>query len=136
MTPVIVLENISKDIKKTPILKEISFRVERGEVFGFIGPNGAGKTTTLKTILGIIKPTEGSVHLLGSDPTDTSVQRRIGFMPENTYLDKYLTGEEFLDFCGRFYSLSPAELAARKEYVLERVGLQAARKKRLSAYSK
>ncbi len=136
MSAVISLKNISKHIKKSPILENISFDIQKGEVFGFIGPNGAGKTTTLKTILGIIAPSQGEVRIFGASPTDVAVQKRIGFMPENTYLYKYLTGDEFLDFCGKFYSKEANWLHERKEYVLDRVGLANARHKKLSTYSK
>ena len=105
-------------------------------MFGFLGPNGAGKTTTMKAILGIIDPTSGSVEILGKSPRDTTVQQKIGFMPENTYLYKYLTGDEFLDFNGRFYPLSKSKLEERKTWALEKVGLTEARAKRLNTYSK
>ncbi len=136
MNTVISLKNISKTIGKSDILSDISLTLHSGEVFGFLGPNGAGKTTTMKAILGIIQPTEGSVEIFWLSPMDLSVQRRIGFMPENTYLYKYLTGDEFLDFNGKFYALSSDELKLRKDWALEKVGLSAARDKRLNTYSK
>lgn len=68
-----------------------------------------------------MKPTVGSVHVYGSDPTDISVQKRIGFMPENTYLYKYLTGDEFLDFNGKFYGMSGELLKSRKDEILAQV---------------
>lgn len=136
MKSVVVLKKLSKTIGKTEILSEISLSLHSGEVFGFLGPNGAGKTTTMKAILGIIEPTSGTVHIFGKSPTDISVQKRIGFMPENTYLYKYLTGDEFLDFNGRFYAMTHAKLNERKTWALEKVGLVAARNKRLNTYSK
>lgn len=136
MQKVIELKNIKKSISDTEILYGISFEVEKGEVFGFIGPNGAGKTTTLKTILGIIEPTAGEVKIFWKKPRDISVQKRIGFMPENTYLYKYLTGEEFLDYSAGFYDLDKDFLEKRKNWILEKVGLQNARNRRLSTYSK
>ena len=104
-------------------MKNISFSVEKGDVFGFIGPNGAGKTTTLKTILGIIEPTSGEVRIFGENPQNISVKKRIGFMPENTYLYKYLTGDEFLDYAAGFYDISKERIAERKNWVLKKVGL-------------
>ncbi len=98
MQTVISLKKLSKTIGKSEILSDISLTLHSGEVFGFLGPNGAGKTTTMKAILGIIEPTSGSVEIFGKSPKDTTVQMRIGFMPENTYLYKYLTGDEFLAF--------------------------------------
>ncbi len=134
--PVISLKNLSKTIGKSEILSDISLTLHSGEVFGFLGPNGAGKTTTMKAILGIIGPTKGSVEIFGKSPKDISVQKRIGFMPENTYLYKYLTGDEFLDFNGRFYALTRENLNTRKDWALEKVGLTSARNKRLNTYSK
>ncbi len=121
MQSVISLKHLSKKIKKSPILHDISLSMHKGEVFGFLGPNGAGKTTTMKAILGIIEPTDGTVEIFGHSPRDISVQKRIGFMPENTYLYKYLTGDEFLDFNGRFYDLSKELLIERKDWALEKV---------------
>lgn len=132
----LILKNIIKNIDGNSILKGISLSVSAGEVFGFIGPNGAGKTTTLKTILGIIEPTDGEVRIFGENPRSIAVKRRIGFMPENTYLYKYLTGEEFLDYSASFYNLEKEWLANRKETILKKVGLWEARNKRLSTYSK
>ena len=100
MKSVISLQHLSKKIGKSEILHSITLSLYAGEVFGFLGPNGAGKTTTMKAILGIIDATTGTVKILGKSPRDTSVQQKIGFMPENTYLYKYLSGDEFLDFNG------------------------------------
>ena len=136
MKSVISLQHLSKKIGKSEILHDISLALKSGEVFGFLGPNGAGKTTTMKAILGIIEPTSGSIEILGKSPRDTSVQKKIGFMPENTYLYKYLTGDEFLDFNGNFYALSKSKLEERKTWALEKVGLLEARHKRLNTYSK
>ncbi len=136
MKSVISLQHLSKTIGKSNILSDISLTLKSGEVFGFLGPNGAGKTTTMKAILGIIDATSGMVEILGKSPRDTSVQQKIGFMPENTYLYKYLTGDEFLDFNGRFYPLSKSKLEERKTWALEKVGLTEARAKRLNTYSK
>ena len=136
MKSVISLQHLSKTIGKSNILSDISLTLKSGEVFGFLGPNGAGKTTTMKAILGIIDATSGMVEILGKSPRDTSVQQKIGFMPENTYLYKYLTGDEFLDFNGHFYPLSKSKLEERKIWALEKVGLTEARSKRLNTYSK
>jgi ABC-2 type transport system ATP-binding protein len=136
MQTVISLKKLSKTIGKSEILSDISLTLYSGEVFGFLGPNGAGKTTTMKAILGIIEPTSGSVEIFGKSPKATSVQKRIGFMPENTYLYKYLTWDEFLAFNGWFYSLSKEKLKERMDWALEKVWLTSARNKRLNTYSK
>jgi ABC-2 type transport system ATP-binding protein len=136
MSAVLTLKQVTKKIGKISLLKDIQLKITQGEVFGFLGPNGAGKTTTLKCILGIMQPTSGDVRILGGTIADPAIRRRIGFMPENTYLYKYLTGDEFLDFNAAFYDLSGQDLEMRKMYVLEKVGLRHARGKRLQTYSK
>jgi ABC-2 type transport system ATP-binding protein len=118
---VLTLDHISKKLGKHTVLRDISLTLEKGEVFGFLGPNGAGKTTTMKTILGIITPDSGTVRILGGNIQDVSIRKRIGFMPENTYLYKYLTGEEFLDFNGAFYDMPKDILEKRKNILLEKV---------------
>jgi ABC-2 type transport system ATP-binding protein len=135
-TPILSISHLSKKIGKTQILSDISLTLEKWEVFGFLGPNGSGKTTTMKAILGIITPTTGTIEVLGSTMEDINVRKRIGFMPENTYLYKYLTGDEFLDFNGAFYGMTKSYLEKRKNIVLEQVWLTHARGKKLNAYSK
>lgn len=134
--PHVSLSRVTKKIGKSTILSDISLSLEEGEVFGFLGPNGAGKTTTMKAILGIIEPTSGKVEIFGKSPHDLSVKKRIGFMPENTYLYKYLTADEFLDFNGKFYDLNREVLEIRKKEVIEKVGLAHAKNKKLNTYSK
>lgn len=134
--PIIAIQSLSKTLGKNKVLENINLSIYEGEVFGFLGPNGAGKTTTMKAILGILKADTGGVLLFGKSPTDISVQKRIGFMPENTYLYKYLTADEFLEFNGNFYHLEKSYLEQRKAEVLEKVGLNHARHKRLNTYSK
>lgn len=90
----------------------------------------------MKCILGIMKVTEGEVKILSGSVRDASVREKIGFMPENTYLYKYLTGDEFLDFNAAFYHLQWELLEKRKNEILEKVGLLHARDKRLHTYSK
>lgn len=90
----------------------------------------------MKAILGIIEITNGNIEVFGSTMQDIEVRKRIGFMPENTYLYKYLTGDEFLDFNGKFYHMDKELLEKRKTLVLEKVGLHHARKKKLNTYSK
>ncbi len=130
------LSHVSKKIGKAKILSDISLTLKRGEVFGFLGPNGAGKTTTMKAILGIIEPSGGTIEVFGWSIRQSDIRKRIGFMPENTYLYKYLTGDEFLQFNGEFYDMKREELEKRKKQVLEKVGLAHAANKRLHTYSK
>ena len=89
--------------KMTRVLKNVTFSVEQGDIFGFIGPNGAGKTTTFKSILGFAKPTEGTIELLGKDSGDPNAKRKIGYLPENPYFYDYLTGEELLIYMGELH---------------------------------
>ncbi len=128
--------HLSKKIGKNPLLDNIHLLLKEGEVFGFLGPNGAGKTTTMKCILGIMDVSEGEVKILGGSIQDEKIRQKIGFMPENTYLYKYLTWDEFLDFNAAFYGLKGEKLAKRKNEVLAKVGLMHARDKRLHTYSK
>jgi ABC-2 type transport system ATP-binding protein len=136
MKPIFSISHVSKTIGKAKLLSDITLTLQKGEVFGFLGPNGAGKTTTMKAILGIIEPDTGTVEVFWGSMNDLNIRKRIWFMPENTYLYKHLTGEEFLDFNGRFYTMTTEELKKRKDYVLEKVGLSHARNKRLNTYSK
>jgi ABC-2 type transport system ATP-binding protein len=134
--PTLSISHLEKKVGKAHLLHDISLTIEKGEVFWFLGPNGAGKTTTMKCILGIMRPTTWEVKILGWNIDDVKIREKIGFMPENTYLYKYLTGDEFLDFNARFYGLSGELLQKRKDEVLEKVGLTHARGKRLHTYSK
>ena len=100
---IVEVSHISKKIGKSILLDDISLSLKNGEVFGFLGHNGAGKTTTMKSILGVVKIDSGTVKILGGKIDDPKIRKRIGFMPENTYLYKHLTGDEFLDWSGSFY---------------------------------
>jgi len=139
---VLELSDISKSyrthlsIRKYWILRDLSFTVREGEIFGFIGPNGAGKTTTIKLALGLIFPDTGSVRIFGQDVSRVEVRRRVGFLPENPYLYDYLTGNEFLDFHARLFGMGASERRRRVEELLERVGLANRGTRQLRHYSK
>jgi len=117
-------------------LEGLNMHVRRGEVFGLLGPNGAGKTTTIKLILGLIFPTSGSVRVLGADPRDVETKQKIGYLPEESYLHKFLNADETLDFYGQLFDLPKAVRKERIEKLIERVGLKHARKRPLKEYSK
>jgi ABC-2 type transport system ATP-binding protein len=110
-------------IGRTTAVQDLDLEVRGAEIFGLLGPNGAGKTTTFKMLLGLLRPDRGRVELLGGDPSDPGVRARIGYLPENPYFYDYLTGEEFLDFCGRLRGLSAGERSERVARTLARVGL-------------
>ena len=117
-------------------LDNLTMEIRRGEVFGLLGPNGAGKTTTIKLILGLIFPTAGSVRVLGADPQDIYTKQKIGYLPEESYLHRYLNAEETLDFYGRLFDLPADVRAKRARELIDRVGLTHARRRPLKEYSK
>lgn len=108
---------------KARAVNGIDFTVRQGQVFGLLGPNGSGKSTTVKMILGLLYPTRGKLEVFGSVPTDVQTKHRIGYLPEETYLYRYLTARETLDFFGALFGLSPTERKNRIEQLLEMVGL-------------
>ena len=122
--------------KKVAAVSDVTFSVDRGEIFGFLGPNGAGKTTTIKMLMGLIFPSGGKAEVLGRPIPDRQAKRRIGFLPENPYFYDYLTGQELLDLMGRLFGLERRERRRRGGELLERVGLAAAAKMPLRKYSK
>ena len=130
------VHNIQKRLAKKQVLKGVSFSVKKGDIYGFLGPNGAGKTTTMKCILWLIHPESGSIKLFWEDGLSQSSKMRIGFMPENTYLYKHLTGREFLRFNGSFFGLSGEQWEKRVTELLHRVWLSEAADSYLKNYSK
>jgi ABC-type multidrug transport system, ATPase component len=117
-------------------VRDLDLRVESGEVYGLLGPNGSGKSTTLKIILGLVSPTRGGTEIFGRDSRLVESREAVGFLPENPYFYKYLTGEETLRFFGRLCGLGGAPLKSRINELLNLVGLTKARKRRLGTYSK
>src|SRR5437899_5902928 len=117
-------------------VKDLNLRIEAGEVYGLLGPNGSGKSTTLKIILGLVSPTHGCTEIFGRDSRLVESREAVGFLPENPYFYKYLTGEETLRFFGRLCGLRGAPLKNRINELLDLVGLTKARKRRLGTYSK
>lgn len=139
---VIQIRNLSKIYrdfwgrKKVQALNSLSLDVKKGEIFGLLGPNGSGKTTTLKLLLGLLFPTEGEINVLGSPAHDVEKNERIGYLPEESYLYRFLNADETLDFYGRLFKMSPQVRKERKDALIERVGLQHARRRQLKEYSK
>ncbi|MDR3183439.1 MAG: ABC transporter ATP-binding protein [Planctomycetaceae bacterium] len=122
--------------QKVRALKALDLQVHRGEVFGLLGPNGSGKTTTIKLLLGLLFPTSGDVLMLGKSASDVSKNARIGYLPEESYLYRFLNAEETLDFYGRLFSLTGAVRRQRVAQLISMVGLESAKKRQLREYSK
>ena len=121
---------------KVRAVEDLTFNVRPGEIFGLLGPNGSGKTTTIKLLLGLLFPTSGEAIVLDRPATDVHKNERIGFLPEETYLYKFLNAEETLHFYGRLFKLSTGERTLRVEQLIRMVDLEKARKRPLREYSK
>jgi ABC-2 type transport system ATP-binding protein len=122
--------------QKVRALKSLDLEIHRGEVFGLLGPNGSGKTTTIKLILGLLFPTEGDALVFGKRATDVSKNERIGYLPEESYLYRFLNAEETLDFYARLFDMSSETRQERVDALIKQVGLESARKRQLQEYSK
>ena len=122
--------------QKVRALKALDLEIRRGEIFGLLGPNGSGKTTTIKLILGLLFPTSGQALVFGRDATDVTKNERIGFLPEESYLYRFLNAEETLDFYGRLFNMPAALRRQRTSDLIEMVGLTWAKRRQLREYSK
>ncbi|HID75460.1 MAG TPA: ABC transporter ATP-binding protein [Planctomycetaceae bacterium] len=122
--------------QKVRALKALDLEIRRGEVFGLLGPNGSGKTTTIKLLLGLLFPTSGQALVFGRDATDVRKNERIGYLPEESYLYRFLNAEETLDFYGRLFNMPRAVRRQRTAHLIEMVGLEWAKRRQLKEYSK
>jgi ABC-2 type transport system ATP-binding protein len=139
MKPITIegLTKIYRDRRRQVVaLDRLDLQVESGEVFGFLGPNGAGKSTTIKTLVGLIRATAGTVQLFGTSVTQPAARRRIGFLPENPALYDFLTAREFLTLVGRTFGLGEATLNKETDRVLTLLDLRHAERRPIRGYSK
>ena len=121
---------------KAKAVNDLDFEVREGEVLGLLGPNGSGKSTTVKMLLGLLYPTAGRLTVFGKSPRDVDTKRLIGYLPEESYMYKYLTAYETLDFFGSLFNLSAPERKKRAEQLLEMVGLSHAANRPVGEFSK
>src|SRR5437868_280613 len=122
--------------QKKRALNALDLQVHRGEIFGLLGPNGSGKTTTIKLLLGLLFPTEGEAFLFGEPTSNVAKNERIGYLPEESYLYKFLNAEETLHFYGRLFKMSRAERKKRVDRLIDLVGISGAKHRQLREYSK
>ena len=122
--------------KKVEALKALDLEIRKGEIFGLLGPNGSGKTTTIKLILGLLFPTGGQALVFGREATEVTKNERIGYLPEESYLYRFLNAEETLDFYGRLFNMSAVLRRQRTADLIDMVGLNWAKRRQLKEYSK
>lgn len=133
------LTKVFKDFwgrSKARAVDNVDFDVRRGEVFGLLGPNGSGKSTTVKMLLGLLYPTKGHIEVFGRSPRNVQAKSRIGYLPEESYLYRYLNSRETLDFFGNLFHLDKGERNNRAEQLLEMVGLNQTRTRAVGEFSK
>ncbi|MBC8094670.1 MAG: ABC transporter ATP-binding protein [Akkermansiaceae bacterium] len=133
------LTKVFKDFWNRPkarAVDNVDFEVRRGEVFGLLGPNGSGKSTTVKLLLGLLHPTKGHIEVFGHSPRHVQTKSRIGYLPEESYLYRYLNSHETLDFFGNLFHLSKDDRNNRAEQLLEMVGLNQTRTRAVGEFSK
>lgn len=122
--------------QKHTALRALNLQIRKGEIFGLLGPNGSGKTTTIKLLLGLLFPTDGEAFVFGKPAADVTKNERIGYLPEESYLYRFLNAEETLDFYGRLFDMDAKTRNDRAKEWIERVGLTSNRKRILKEYSK
>ncbi len=141
-TPAVRIENLTKIFpvplrrQRVTAVRNISFEVRPGEVYGLLGPNGSGKSTTLKILLGLVTPNQGRAMIFGQDSRDYHSRRDVGFLPENPYFYKFLTAAETLRFYGKVCGMGGTLLNKRIDELIHLVGLEDARDRRIGGFSK
>jgi len=121
---------------KVKAVDQVSLSIEKGQIYGLIGPNGSGKSTTMKALLGLLAPTSGSCKIFGKDSVKVDSRQDVGYVPENPYFYKHLTGEETLKFYGKLCGLRGGALKERISALLAQVSLESAAKRKVGNYSK
>jgi ABC-2 type transport system ATP-binding protein len=140
--PIVSVRGLTKVFKdfwgrpKARAVDNVDFEVRRGEVFGLLGPNGSGKSTTVKMLLGLLYPTRGHIEVFGHSPRHVQTKAKIGYLPEESYLYRFLDSHETLNFFGNLFDLPPAERKKRTEELLEMVGLSQVRTRVVGEFSK
>jgi ABC-2 type transport system ATP-binding protein len=136
MNSVVEIRGVSRRFGDVMAVDNLTLSLGAGEIMGFLGANGAGKTTTIKMLLGLIRPSSGTVSVLGGDPSDAKVRAKIGYMPEIAYYYPYLNARELLAFYGGLCGMDGKTIRARTDELLSTVGLADAAKRPLKTYSK
>jgi ABC-2 type transport system ATP-binding protein len=140
--PVVACQNLTKVFKdfwlrdRARAVDSLSFEISPHEVFGLLGPNGSGKSTTIKILLGLLRPTSGRVAVFGKPPSDVRIKRRIGYLPEESYLYPFLNARETLDYYAKLFELDRRTRTRRIDELLEMVGLTSAQFRPVREYSK
>ena len=141
-SPAVDIKNLVKEFptairrKKHRAVDDVSLRIEPGQVYGLIGPNGSGKSTTMKALLGLLSPTSGTCEIFGKNSLKTDSRKDVGYLPENPYFYKHLTGRETLKFYGKLCGMKGAALTERIDELLALTSLTEAGERRLAGYSK
>ena len=133
------LTKVFKDFWNRPkarAVDNVDFEVRRGEVFGLLGPNGSGKSTTVKLILGLLHPTKGHIEVFGHSPRHVATKSLIGYLPEESYLYRYLNSRETLEFFGNLFELPKTKRQERTDQLLEMVGLSQTQRRAVGEFSK
>ena len=136
MNSAVEIRGVSRRFGDVMAVDNLTLSLGTGEIMGFLGANGAGKTTTIKMLLGLIRPSSGTVSVLGGDPSDAKVRAKIGYMPEIAYYYPYLNARELLAFYGGLCGMDGKTIRARTDELLATVGLADAAKRPLKTYSK
>jgi len=132
------IRGLTKRYNRVPVVDDVSFRIDAGEVCGYLGPNGSGKTTTVKMLTGLLDPSDGAIFFNGQDIRSNLIgyRKRLGYVPEEPHLYPYLSGKEYLELVGRLRSIPERLLASKSESLLSLFGLGAYRYAPISSYSK